>query len=118
MILLRHIVDTRSITQAQNAKTKGGGTEVDAAYPQWLKSHKAIPRPSELSESLTRLLDACNDLNCSSSQWISRLDSSKWLSSVQEAMNAACVAAQCLEQEQTAVLVHGLHLFCFIFIKP
>jgi len=29
------------------------------------------------------------------------------LSAVQDAMNAACVTAQCLEQQQTAVLVHG-----------
>lgn len=113
MIIFRVIVDTRSLSQAQNAKTKGGGTEIDAAYPQWLKSHKAISRPQDLSESLSKLIEACNDLNCSTSQWLSRLESSKWLSAVQDAMNAACVTAQCLEQEQTAVLVHGknyLHL--------
>ncbi|KAL7296410.1 hypothetical protein TKK_0010422 [Trichogramma kaykai] len=103
------IVDTRSSIQAQSSKTKGGGTEIDAAYPQWIKSHKAIPRPYELSESFSKLIEACNDLNCSTSNWLSKLDNSKWLTSVQDAMNAACVTAQCLEQEQTAVLVHGGH---------
>ncbi|XP_032452489.1 myotubularin-related protein 9 [Nasonia vitripennis] len=101
------IVDTRSLTQAQNARTKGGGTEIDAAYPQWLKSHKTISRATDLSESLSKLVEACNDLTSSTSQWLSRVDNSKWLSAVQDAMNAACVTAQCLEQEQTAVLVHG-----------
>ena len=101
------IVDTRSLQQAQNARTKGGGTEIDSAYPKWLKSHKTIPRASDLSESLTKLMEACNDVTSSTSQWLSKVDSSKWLSAVQDAMNAACVTAQCLEQEQTAVLVHG-----------
>ncbi|XP_014209049.1 myotubularin-related protein 9 isoform X2 [Copidosoma floridanum] len=101
------IVDTRSLTQAQNTRTKGGGTEIDSAYPQWLKSHKTIARSGELSESLSKLIEACNDANCSTSQWLSKLESSKWLTAVQDAMNAACVTAQCLEQEQTAVLVHG-----------
>lgn len=100
-------MDTRSVTQAHNAKTKGGGTEIDAAYPQWLKSHKTVPRPLELADSLSKLIDACNDINCSTSQWLSKLENSKWLSAVQDGLNAACVAAQCIEQDQTAVLVHG-----------
>lgn len=103
----RVIVDTRSSSQAQSAKTKGGGTEIDSAYPQWLKSHKAIPRTTDLSESFSKLMEVCNDMGCSTSQWLSKIDSSKWLSAVQDAMNTACVTAQCLEQEQTAVLVHG-----------
>lgn len=105
MFFPRVIVDTRSLTQAQNARTKGGGTEIDSAYPQWLKSHKAIPRSTDLSESLSKLIEACNS---STPQWLSKLDNSKWLSAVQDAMNAACVTAQCVEHEQTAVLVHGI----------
>lgn len=51
---------------------------------------------------------ACNDTNCSSDKWLSRLDSSGWLGFVLSAINAACVAAQCLDHENVSVLVHGI----------
>ncbi|KAG7205796.1 hypothetical protein KM043_007741 [Ampulex compressa] len=102
-----YIVDTRSISQAQSSRARGGGTEMDAAYPQWRKVHKAIPRPSDLADSFFKLIEACNDVTCSTSQWLSRLDNCGWLSAVQSALNAACVTAQCLHQEVAAVLVHG-----------
>ncbi|XP_050587322.1 myotubularin-related protein 9 isoform X2 [Bombus affinis] len=102
-----YIIDTRSISQAQSSRAKGGGTEMDAAYPQWRKVHKAVPRPHDLADSFFKLIEACNDITCSTSQWISRLDNGGWLSAVQSALNAACVTAQCLHQEVAAVLVHG-----------
>ncbi|XP_023289363.1 myotubularin-related protein 9 [Orussus abietinus] len=102
-----YIVDMRSSNQAQSARARGGGTEMDAAYPQWRKLHKPVPRPSNLTDALFKLIEACNDANCSTSQWLSRLDNSGWLSAVQGALNASCVAAQCLHQEVAAVLVHG-----------
>ncbi|XP_011303506.1 myotubularin-related protein 9 [Fopius arisanus] len=102
-----YVVDTRSTNQAQSARAKGGGTEIDSAYPQWRKVYKSVPRLGELSESLGKLLEACNDVSSSSGQWISRLEGSGWMGHVQGAMNAACVVAQCLDQELAAVLVHG-----------
>ncbi|EZA57170.1 hypothetical protein DMN91_006717 [Ooceraea biroi] len=102
-----YIVDTRSISQAQGARARGGGTEMDAAYPQWRKVHKSVPRPHDLADSFYKLIEACNDINSSTSQWLSKLDSSGWLAAVQSALNAACVTAQCLHQEVAAVLVHG-----------
>ncbi|XP_015516542.1 myotubularin-related protein 9 [Neodiprion pinetum] len=102
-----YIVDTRSASQAQAAKNRGGGTEMDAAYPQWRKVHKAVPRSTDLAESFCKLIEACSDTKCSTSQWLSRLEGSGWLSAIQAALNAACVAAQCLHQEAAAVLVHG-----------
>lgn len=50
---------------------------------------------------------ACNDVNCSADKWMSRLEGSNWLTHVQTALNAACLVAQCLDQEGTSVLVHG-----------
>ncbi|XP_066584949.1 myotubularin-related protein 9 [Prorops nasuta] len=102
-----YIIDTRSPSQAQSARARGGGVEMDAAYPQWRKVHKPVPRPNDLADSFYKLIEACNDVNCSTSQWLSRLDNSGWLSAVQSALNAACVTAQCLHQEIAAVLVHG-----------
>lgn len=104
----RYIVDTRSVNQTISAKARGGGTEMDTAYPQWRKVHKPIPRPHDLADSFFKLVEACSDVNSSTSQWLSRLDNSGWLSAVQSALDAACVTAQCLHQEVAAVLVHGM----------
>lgn len=105
-----YIIDTRTISQAQNSKTKnsgGGGTEIDSAYAQWRKVYKNVPRNAELNDALCKLIEACNDCSSSTGQWLSRLDNSGWLTAVQSAMNASCVVAQCIHQELSAVLVHG-----------
>jgi len=107
-------VDTRSVNQAQSARARGGGTEMDAAYPQWRKVHKPVPRPHELADSFYKLIETCNDVNSSTSQWLSKLDNSGWLTAVQSALNAACVTAQCLHQEAAAVLVHGVYQILII----
>lgn len=52
-------------------------------------------------------LTACNDTSCSADKWLSRLESSNWLTLVQNSLNSACVVAQCLDQEGSPVLVHG-----------
>lgn len=87
---------------------------MDAAYPQWRKIHKAIPRPHDLADSFFKLIEACNDITCSTSQWISRLDNCGWLSAIQSALHASCVTALCLHQEVAAVLVHGVYsVICY-----
>lgn len=53
------------------------------------------------------MVSACNDVGCSSDKWISRLENSNWLTHVQTSLNAACLVAQCLDQEGVSVLVHG-----------
>lgn len=39
-----YIIDTRTISVAQQAKARGGGFESEANYPQWRRIHKAIER--------------------------------------------------------------------------
>lgn len=106
-----YIVDTRSPNYANQCKTKGGGTEPDGYYPQWRRIHKALDKISNCSgallESFSKLMDACNDVNCSSDKWMSRLESSNWLTYIQSSLNASCLVAQCLDQEGVSVLVHG-----------
>lgn len=53
------------------------------------------------------IIKACNDPSCPMDRWLSRLDSSNWLTNVKETLNCACLAAQCLDQENSSVLVHG-----------
>lgn len=39
-----YIIDTRTISVAQQAKARGGGFESEANYPQWRRIHKAVER--------------------------------------------------------------------------
>uniref|UniRef100_A0A1L8DYY4 Putative phosphatidylinositol 3-phosphate 3-phosphatase myotubularin mtm1 n=1 Tax=Nyssomyia neivai TaxID=330878 RepID=A0A1L8DYY4_9DIPT len=90
---------------------KGKSTsETDQHYSQWKKAVRpvgAFAHMSQLLESFSRLVDACNDVQCSPDKWLSRLDSSNWLGHVLSALNTACVVAQCLDQDGSPVLVHG-----------
>lgn len=106
-------------------------TETDQHYTQWRKVTRPVGNLSSASGildsfskfiegksvntahvSIVRLIDkrnhlACNDLSCNSDKWLSRLDGSGWLTLVLNSLNAACVVAQCLDQEGSPVLVHG-----------
>ncbi|CAD7081950.1 unnamed protein product [Hermetia illucens] len=85
-------------------------TEVDQHYSLWKKVNRSIGNvssPSSILDSFSKLMEACNDTNCSTDKWLSRLDNSGWLSLVLNSLNAACVVAQCLDQEGSPVLIHG-----------
>ncbi|XP_025899236.1 myotubularin-related protein 9-like [Nothoprocta perdicaria] len=101
------VVDTRSLQAAKQARMGGGGTEPKSAYPRWKRLHRPLERGRPLQESFVRLVDACNDASLSMDRWLSRLESSRWLSHVKAALSTACLAAQCLEREEACVLVHG-----------
>lgn len=85
-------------------------TETDQHYSQWRKVTRPVGNLSNVStilESFVKLIDACNDTNSSVDKWLTRLDNSNWLGLVLSALNAACVVAQCLDQDGSPVLVHG-----------
>ncbi|XP_039185239.1 myotubularin-related protein 9-like isoform X1 [Crotalus tigris] len=101
------ILDTRSLQAAKQARVMGGGLEHRSCYRGWKRLHRALERGRSLQESFIKLVEACNDPSPHMDRWLSRLEASKWLSHVKEALNAACLAAQCLEREEACVLVHG-----------
>ncbi|KAL0967099.1 hypothetical protein UPYG_G00247800 [Umbra pygmaea] len=102
-----YIIDTRTVTMAQQAKARGGGIESEANYPQWRRIHKAIERFTTLQESLIKLVDACNDQSHSMDRWLSKLEASNWQTHVKEILTTACLSAQCIDREGASVLVHG-----------
>uniref|UniRef100_A0A183EW54 Myotubularin phosphatase domain-containing protein n=1 Tax=Gongylonema pulchrum TaxID=637853 RepID=A0A183EW54_9BILA len=51
------IVDTRSKTLAQNARSKGGGCESQMYYSQWKYLYGSVPRIKEIHDSLARLVE-------------------------------------------------------------
>ncbi|NWY19034.1 MTMR9 protein, partial [Aphelocoma coerulescens] len=101
------ILDTRSAQAAKQARMSGGGTEPKSSYPQWRRLHRALDRGRPLQESFIRLVEACSDPSLSMDRWLSRLESSRWLGHVKAALSTACLAAQCLDREDSNVLVHG-----------
>ncbi|KAG8242887.1 hypothetical protein J6590_056454 [Homalodisca vitripennis] len=48
--------------------------------------------------SLIYVFTACNDTSLSMDRWLSRLESSNWISHVKDTLNCACIVAQCLEE--------------------
>ncbi|XP_015738778.1 myotubularin-related protein 9-like isoform X1 [Coturnix japonica] len=101
------IIDTRSAQTAKQARMTGGGTEPKSSYPQWKRLHRPLERGRPLQESFIKLVEACNDASLGMDRWLGRLESCRWLSHVKAALSTACLAAQCLDREESSVLVHG-----------
>lgn len=106
------IIDVRSASQAQQGRTRGGGVEIEAHYPHWRRVHCALEHKlSVLQDSLVKLLDSCSDKGASSSSWLSKLESSGWLTHVTRVLTAACTTAQCIERDGSSVLLHDTNGF-------
>jgi len=102
-----YIIETRTQNISQLAKTKGGGHEPETYYPLLKRVHRPIDRYHTLTDSLHKLVDVCQDKNCSTEKWLSRLEASNWLRHIQDVLNCACLVAQCIDHEGASVLVHG-----------
>lgn len=101
------IIDTRQSASAMSQRGRGGGYETEAHYPQWKRIPQNMDHPYTLSDSLSRLYEACCDSKTSSS-WLSKLESSGWLTYVQELLLASLQVARLLHTKGgTPVLVHG-----------
>ncbi|CAG9864397.1 unnamed protein product [Phyllotreta striolata] len=102
-----YIIDTRSSNYVNYCKNKGGGTEPESYYNQWKKVYKPLDKISKCDgsvlEHLSKFIETCLDTN--SDKWLSK--SINWLNHVQNALNAACLVAQCLDKDGASVLVHG-----------
>lgn len=101
------IIDTRTQNVAQLAKTKGGGCEPEVHYPMWTRLHKPIERHTTLLDSLSKAVEASTDTGVSMDKWLSRLEASGWLSHIKSVLSCACFVAQCLDQDERTVVVHG-----------
>lgn len=103
-----YIVETRTTNVAQLARNKGGGVEPEVHYPLWKRVHKPIDAAhSTLLDSLSKLIEACNDQSLSMDKWLTKLESCGWLSHVKDVLGNACLVAQFLDKEGSSVLVHG-----------
>lgn len=101
------LIDTRSTQNAKVETSRGKGVESEVHYSQWRKIHQNIERHFVLHESLSKLIEAVNDPSCSSDKWISRLESSSWMTHISSVLTCACFIAQCIDRDKASVVVHG-----------
>lgn len=102
-----YIIDMRSPAAAKAAQNKGGGYEPEVHYPQWRRIHQSVERRQTFHDSLIKLMESSFDNSCSMDKWLSKLESSNWLSHVKDILTCACTIAQCIDLEGASVLVHG-----------
>lgn len=102
-----YIIDTRSSQQAQQARMTGGGFESKSSYSCWKRLHRQLERGKMLQESLIKLVEACGDHSDSVDRWLSKLENSKWLTHVHNALSTAGLVAECVERDSHSALVHG-----------
>ncbi|KAK6167642.1 hypothetical protein SNE40_021620 [Patella caerulea] len=102
-----YIVDTRAQSVAKMAQAKGGGYEPEANYSRWRRIHQPIERHQAFHDSLIKMIEACSDSNSSMDKWLSKLESSNWMTHVKDILTCACVVAQCIDKDGASVLVHG-----------
>lgn len=102
-----YIIDTRSPSAAKSAQSKGGGYEPEVHYPQWRRIHQSVERRPTFHDSLIKLMESSFDNTSSMDKWLSKLESSNWLSHVKDILTCACMIAQCIHYEDASVLVHG-----------
>ncbi|KAL7037112.1 hypothetical protein ACKWTF_009076 [Chironomus riparius] len=84
--------------------------ENEQHYHLWKKFIRPIgnvAHPSSYLDCFSKLIEACNDISSSTEKWLTRLESSGWLTLVLNSLNTACIVAQCIAQEAAPVLVHG-----------
>ncbi|XP_065844013.1 myotubularin-related protein 9-like [Oscarella lobularis] len=105
------IIDTRSHAVAGQRRKSlgGGGVEIEAHYPHWRRVHCAVAEPSRLASAIEKFVDACLDQTSGMTSWLSRAESSNWLSYVCDLLTAACSVAQCVDRDACTVLIHGSH---------
>jgi myotubularin-related protein 9 len=97
------IFDTRDLSVAKSATSKGGGYETDDNYPLWKRRHFSLERFDQLYVSLAKLIDATND----NDKWLSKLESSGWLNNVRQALHLSALIADELHNKNSCVLIHG-----------
>ncbi|KAK3087957.1 hypothetical protein FSP39_012815 [Pinctada imbricata] len=101
------IVDTRSSNAAKAAQSKGGGYEPEMHYSHWKRIHQPVERRQAFNDSLIRLMEACCDYGISMDKWLSKLESSNWLTHIKDILTCACTVAQVIDSEGANILVHG-----------
>ncbi|XP_019851708.1 PREDICTED: myotubularin-related protein 9-like [Amphimedon queenslandica] len=99
------IFDIRTQQAAQHHMSKGGGVEFPSNYSQWRVEYGSMESITNIQSSYLKLIDVCSDVNNSS--WYGRLESSGWLTHVEQLLRAVKHVVHSVYQEGTSVVLHG-----------
>ncbi|XP_053560796.1 myotubularin-related protein 9 isoform X2 [Bombina bombina] len=99
------IIHTGPSNNAKQVTSEEEGAERQAGY--WRVLHRPLERGRALQDSLVRLVSACYEPALEINRWLSKLQASRWMSHVKEALGAAGLTAECMERKGGCVLVQG-----------
>ena len=101
------IVDTRSQSDADRHKAKGGGSEGDKTYYNWTRVFADIPTGTDQQNAFAKFCDALQDTTLATSSFLSKMEGSGWLRVVRNAFSTAVVVANVVHSSGRPVVVHG-----------
>ena len=105
---ISYIVDMRNSADAASDKVRGGGMENDQDYRSFHYFQRPIERVSNLLESFAKLMKALRTTHCTVDQYMSAIESSKWLDNLRILFSNAALAVQIMHNESSSILIHGM----------
>ncbi|KAG8450645.1 hypothetical protein GDO86_003063 [Hymenochirus boettgeri] len=99
------ILDARSYTAAVANRAKGGGCECEEYYPNCEVVFMGMANIHSIRNSFQYLRAVCNQVP-DPGNWLSALESTKWLQHLSAMLKAATVVANAVDREERPVLVH------------
>ncbi|XP_075450645.1 phosphatidylinositol-3,5-bisphosphate 3-phosphatase MTMR4 isoform X2 [Ascaphus truei] len=99
------ILDARSYTAAVANRAKGGGCECEEYYPNCEVAFMGMANIHSIRNSFQYLRAVCNQVP-DPGNWLSALESTKWLQHLSAMLKAATVVANAVDREERPVLVH------------
>ncbi|CAH2220186.1 myotubularin-related 4 isoform X2 [Pelobates cultripes] len=99
------ILDARSYTAAVANRAKGGGCECEEYYPNCEVVFMGMANIHSIRNSFQYLRAVCNQVP-DPGNWLSALESTKWLQHLSVMLKAATIVANAVDREGRPVLVH------------
>ncbi|KAM9319259.1 phosphatidylinositol-3,5-bisphosphate 3-phosphatase MTMR4 [Gastrophryne carolinensis] len=99
------ILDARSYTAAVANRAKGGGCECEEYYPNCEVVFMGMANIHSIRNSFQYLRAVCNQMP-DPGNWLSALESTKWLQHLSVMLKAGTVVANAVDREERPVLVH------------
>ncbi|XP_051786772.1 myotubularin-related protein 4 isoform X1 [Erpetoichthys calabaricus] len=99
------ILDARSYTAAVANRAKGGGCECEEYYPNCEVMFMGMANIHSIRNSFQSLRAVCSQIP-DPGNWLSALESTKWLQHLSVMLKAAVLVSNAIEREGRPVLVH------------
>eukprot|EP01134_Creolimax_fragrantissima_P001748 CFRG1748T1 len=101
-----YIIDARPKVNAMAQRANGAGYESTAFYLNCKYLCMNIENIHVIRESLNKLVDVCHIHNATTSQWLSGIYSSGWLSHIKTILNATCLMTRAMDVEGASIVLH------------